>query len=102
LLGRRLPPRPLRTGEGATTTSALLHAAQGVLLDLADSADLRAVAAGWKDRVAVTTTTADVPAALGEAATLLVRPDGYVVWAGEDADELRSALHRWFGEPVAG
>jgi bifunctional hydroxylase/dehydrase len=100
LLGRRLPPRSLRTGEGATTTAALLHAAQGVLLDLADSADPRAVAAGWKDRVAVTTATTDVPGALGDAATLLVRPDGYVVWAGEDTDELRGVLHRWFGEPV--
>ncbi|MGY4102624.1 aromatic-ring hydroxylase C-terminal domain-containing protein [Nocardia sp. R16R-3T] len=31
---------------------------------------------------------------------LLIRPDGYVAWAGEaggNADRLRDALSRWFG-----
>ena len=85
---------------GPTSTTRLLHAAQGVLLDLADDAALRAVAAGWKDRVVVTTATAQADA-LGAAPALLVRPDGYVVWAGTDAGAagLEAALVRWFGRP---
>jgi hypothetical protein len=31
---------------------------------------------------------------------VLVRPDGYVAWAGATADDgLTAALHRWCGEP---
>jgi bifunctional hydroxylase/dehydrase len=93
LLGRRLPPRPLGTG----TTFDLLHAAHGVFLDLVDDPNLRAIARRWKGRVAVSTADSD---ALGEPTTLLVRPDGYVAWAGERPDELDAALRRWFGEPV--
>ncbi|HWY82663.1 MAG TPA: hypothetical protein VNY10_12175 [Roseiarcus sp.] len=39
--------------------------------------------------------------ALGLSA-LLVRPDGFVAWAGEttpDLDEAVQAMSRWFGEP---
>jgi aromatic ring hydroxylase-like protein len=29
---------------------------------------------------------------------MLIRPDGYVAWAGEDTDKgLKDALRRWFG-----
>jgi hypothetical protein len=35
--------------------------------------------------------------------SVLVRPDGYIAWAGEAADRggLTSALHRWTGNRVA-
>ncbi|WP_337585422.1 hypothetical protein, partial [Mycobacteroides abscessus] len=40
---------------------------------------------------------------LGEVSApdaVLVRPDGYVAWVGEDsADGLRGALTRWVGSP---
>ncbi|MHA5055031.1 FAD-dependent monooxygenase [Streptomyces sp. SD15] len=99
LVGRRLPPRALDTAAGEVRTPELLHAAQGVLLDLADDSVLRAAAAGWKDRVTTVTGTPQDPDAFGGATALLVRPDGYVVWADTDTTELSATLHRWFGAP---
>ncbi|MFJ9798973.1 FAD-dependent monooxygenase [Streptomyces sp. NPDC101145] len=103
LLGRRLPPRPLRTATGDTTTAALLRTGQGLLLDLGDAPEARAAAEGWKDRV-LTVTARPVGAAPGDPLaapqTLLVRPDGYTAWAGTGTDGLREALDRWFGAPA--
>jgi 2-polyprenyl-6-methoxyphenol hydroxylase-like FAD-dependent oxidoreductase len=46
------------------------------------------VVAPWADRVAVTEQPGD---------GLLIRPDGYIAWAGADPGGLRAALARWFG-----
>jgi bifunctional hydroxylase/dehydrase len=101
LLGRRIPPIVLRGGEWRTSTTELLHPAQGVLLDIADDAAVRDIAAGWKDRVATATVVpADAEEALAGQAAVLVRPDGYVAWVGSDPAELSAALHRWFGAPL--
>jgi bifunctional hydroxylase/dehydrase len=97
LLGRRVPSRTLRTAAGDTTTTALLHPARGVLLDLGADARLRAAAAPWLDRVAVTTATGTAELAGGHA--LLVRPDGHVAWTGTDPTGMVTALRRWFGTP---
>ncbi|MEU8592062.1 FAD-dependent monooxygenase [Streptomyces sp. NPDC048664] len=99
LVGRRLPPRGLRTAAGEVRSPELLHAAQGVLLDLADAPAVREATAGWKDRVVTVTGTPLEADAFGGAAAVLVRPDGYVAWAGSDAETLRAALSRWFGAP---
>ena len=37
----------------------------------------------------------DVPA-------VLLRPDGHVAWVGEDQQDLRGRLPRWFGAPAVG
>jgi 2-polyprenyl-6-methoxyphenol hydroxylase-like FAD-dependent oxidoreductase len=68
-----------------------------VLADLTGSAELRAVADGWSDRVAVRR----LPETPGVTA-LLLRPDGYIVWAADgspDKTSLHEALSTWFGEP---
>ncbi|MFF8608928.1 FAD-dependent monooxygenase [Streptomyces sp. NPDC015346] len=101
LLGRRLPHRPLHGAAGEQNTAQLLHAAQGVLLDLGDDAALREAAEGWKDRVVTVTAAPADREAFAGAPALLVRPDGYVAWAGADTTSLTAALTRWFGRPAA-
>jgi bifunctional hydroxylase/dehydrase len=112
LLGRRIPPHPLRAAAGRTSTTELLHAGQGVLLDLVPglpipgSGDpgLGELAAGWKDRVVVTSAGPDGPLGSGRpdpfagAAAVLVRPDGCVAATAPGSD-LTTALRRWFGSP---
>ncbi|MEU7144671.1 FAD-dependent monooxygenase [Nocardia sp. NPDC046473] len=67
-----------------------------VLFDLADSAELRAVAAPWSSRVRVVTAKT---VHHGELTAMLVRPDGFVAWAADSGgrDGLEAALTRWFG-----
>ncbi|WP_372448188.1 aromatic-ring hydroxylase C-terminal domain-containing protein [Kibdelosporangium banguiense] len=46
----------------------------------------------WTNRVRHVTATADS----APAPALLIRPDGYIAWAGKDPDTLKAALTRWF------
>ncbi|MFF7921387.1 FAD-dependent monooxygenase [Streptomyces mirabilis] len=105
LLGRRLPDAWLEPAEGGARrrTTELLRTGRGLLLSLdGDGAPaLRATAAPWSDRVAF---VADRPAAGGPlpaGQALLVRPDGYVAWAGSGPAGLARALTRWFGTLAA-
>ena len=102
LLGRRMPPRLLAGADGEIPSARLLHPARGVLLDLADDAALRGVAAGWHDRVDVATVLAkpaetEDPDPLADTTAVLLRPDGYVAFAGSSPRGLGAALERWFG-----
>ncbi|MFF8379980.1 FAD-dependent monooxygenase [Streptomyces sp. NPDC015661] len=106
LTGRRVGHRRLIGAAGETSTTELLHPARGVLLDLADDPDVRRVAVRHLGRVRVTTAVpkpVDGEDPLSGASAVLVRPDGYVAWAG-DADDLGGlsrAVRRWFGEPAS-
>lgn len=75
----------------------MLRSGRPLLLDLSGG-DHVAGADSWRDRVEVTVATAAEP----PAAALLIRPDGYVAWAGDgvDRDGLGVALRRWFGAPA--
>lgn len=101
LAGRLVPSLPLKTADGPTSLAELLHGGRPLLLNLAGHLGLRTLAAPWADRVDVVTATA-ASDAWGTGA-VLVRPDGYAVWSAlgdaGDAEELRLALTRWFGEP---
>ncbi|MFC8800704.1 FAD-dependent monooxygenase [Promicromonospora sp. NPDC057138] len=95
LVGRSAPDLVLDDG---TRIADHLRDGRALLLDLAGRADLREVAAGYQDRAAVV--TAQSPDA-GDLAGLLVRPDGVVAWAGDDAPGLAKALSTWLGAPTA-
>ncbi|WP_410674032.1 rifampin monooxygenase [Amycolatopsis sp. cmx-4-68] len=89
LLGRRLRDVELKQGR----LYGLLHDGRGLLLDQTG----RLSAAGWEGRV---DHVVDVSEELAVPAVLL-RPDGHVVWAGEDDAGLPAVLRKWFGEPAA-
>jgi hypothetical protein len=85
LLGRRLRDLPLPHGR----LYEQLRDGRGLLLDRTE----RLTVDGWTDRVGL---VADAALPIGEAAVLL-RPDGYIAWIGDDQQELEQRLQRWFG-----
>lgn len=91
LVGRWMPDLPLHTAAGPTSVAALLHRARPVLLHFSGGPG---PIDGRRDRVDVVhAETADPP-----AGAVLVRPDGYVAWAGSsDFPGLTDALATWFG-----
>ncbi|MEV3861666.1 FAD-dependent monooxygenase [Streptomyces sp. NPDC050095] len=95
VVGHRVLHVPLKTESGETNTGEALSAGRGVVFDL--GAGLGDVS-GWQDRVDVVRAQ---PTEELAAPALLVRPDGWVVWAGDDAESLSAALRTWFGEPSA-
>ncbi len=103
LVGRRMPDLDVARADGsALRVFELLHAGRPVLLNLGVAGGIDGAA--WADRVQLVDAEYDgaweLPV-LGEVTAptaALVRPDGYVAWAGEGADvALDDALARWFG-----
>ncbi|ALV30889.1 FAD-dependent oxidoreductase [Streptomyces sp. CdTB01] len=97
LRGMRLPHTVLRTGAARCTTADLLRSGRGLLLAL-DGPPPRLHPA-YADRIDTLTAQAE-PGNPLQAGTVLVRPDGYVAWAGAPGgDGLAEAVQRWFGSP---
>ena len=78
LVGSGAPDLALADG---TRLGEHCHDGRPLLLDLADSAELREVSAPWGERVHLVTAK---PADDGALTGVLVRPDGFVAWAAED------------------
>ena len=96
LVGRSAPDFELVDG---TRLGELIRNGKGLLLDFDVSAPLEALASRWGGRI--TYVASDANDRLGLSA-VLVRPDGFVAWAGEatpDLEEAARAASRWFGEP---
>lgn len=101
LVGARVPDRELELRDGGHEQIArLLHPARGVLISADDSGETSRSAAGWADRIDLV----DVrrfPAGPEDNGTatesVLIRPDGHVVWAAPGGGRLQEALRRWFG-----
>ena len=85
LLGRRLRDLPLKHGR----LYELMHGGRGLLIDQTGGLSV----AGWADRV---DHVVDISEELDVSAALL-RPDGHVAWVGDDQEELRGPMSRWFG-----
>jgi 2-polyprenyl-6-methoxyphenol hydroxylase-like FAD-dependent oxidoreductase len=95
LVGRSAPDFELVDG---TKLGERLKDGRGVLLDFDARAPLQALASRWSDRI--TYVASDARDRLGLSA-VLVRPDGFVAWAGEaapDHEEVAQAASRWFGD----
>jgi 3-(3-hydroxy-phenyl)propionate hydroxylase len=104
LLGRRVPDLDMLVGDAPVRVFELLQHACPVLLDFGQS--LKESVDRWTDRVRYVRATyagaweLPVIGLVPAPAAVLIRPDGYVAWAGEGAESgLAAALERWFGRP---
>jgi 2-polyprenyl-6-methoxyphenol hydroxylase-like FAD-dependent oxidoreductase len=105
LLGRRMPDLDLITADGPLRVFELLHGAKPALLNLGEPGlDITP----WTDRVQSIDASYEgewelpVLGAVAAPTAILIRPDGYVAWAGDGTDlGLTDALTTWFGPPTA-
>jgi hypothetical protein len=96
LVGRSAPDFELVDGR---KLGELLRQGKGLFLDFDARRPLQALANRWSGRIMYV--ASDAKDRLGLSA-VLVRPDGFVAWAGEapsSDEEAAQAALRWFGEP---
>jgi 3-(3-hydroxy-phenyl)propionate hydroxylase len=108
LLGRRMPDLEVVTDNGPRRVFTLLHAARPVLLNFGEPGLGGFNVAPWEGRVQFVDGKYDGPwelPALGAVAApsaVLIRPDGYVAWVGDETLQgVADALYTWFGAPAA-
>jgi 2-polyprenyl-6-methoxyphenol hydroxylase-like FAD-dependent oxidoreductase len=104
LVGRRMPDLDLQSVHGPTRVFTLLHDARPVLVNFGASRGFDA--APWAKRVRSADASYDgvwdlpVIGEVAAPAAVLIRPDGYVAWAGDLEDpELPRVCSLWFGTP---
>jgi len=105
LLGRRMPDLEVVTANGPLRVFTLLHDGRPVLLNFGEPGGIDI--ALWASRVKLIDATYDgaweLPAVgpVTAPAAVLIRPDGYVAWVGDQTRQgLAGALTTWFGPPA--
>ncbi len=100
-----MPDVDLVVADGPFRLFTLLNRARPLLLNLGEPGTLNVTP--WADRVQSVDASYDGPwelpvlGPISAPTAVLVRPDGYVAWAGDGTDRgLREALTRWFGAAV--
>jgi 2-polyprenyl-6-methoxyphenol hydroxylase-like FAD-dependent oxidoreductase len=86
--------------EDGTTMGELLHDGRGILLDFAKNETLQTLAEEYDSVLKYV--SAPAKETLGLSA-LLIRPDGFVAWATNEAPDVQGILQvagRWFGREV--
>jgi 3-(3-hydroxy-phenyl)propionate hydroxylase len=106
LLGRRMPDLDLVTSFGPVRVFTLLHDARPVLINFGERIGVDI--SPWSDRVqlidAAYSGTWELPVIgiVPGPDAVLIRPDGYVAWAGQQTSNgLLEALAYWFGPSAA-
>jgi hypothetical protein len=101
-----VPDLDLVTANGPLRVFTLLHDARPVVLNLGEPGGFDITP--WRDRVQVVDANYsgawELPAlgAVTAPTAVLIRPDGYVAWVGDQTQEgLADALTTWFGPPTA-
>jgi 3-(3-hydroxy-phenyl)propionate hydroxylase len=106
VVGRRMPDLDLTTANGSLRVYSVLHNARPALINLGEPRAFDIPP--WADRVQLI--DADYAGAwnlpaigtVSPPTAVLVRPDGYVAWAGDGSQKgFRDALTAWFGSPSA-
>jgi hypothetical protein len=102
LLGRRMPDLDLVTAKGPLRVFTLLHDARPVLLNFGERGGVDITR--WAERVQSMDAKHDgvweLPAlgAVPAPTAVLIRPDGYVAWVGDETQAgLVDAMTTWFG-----
>ncbi|MEU9577038.1 FAD-dependent monooxygenase [Streptomyces chilikensis] len=95
--GRWVADLRVNTDGGSVRLAERARHGRPMLLCPPKADTLADTASPWSERVDLLTVTAAPGAPPRE--TLLVRPDGYVAWAGTEPAELTAALRTWFGPP---
>jgi 2-polyprenyl-6-methoxyphenol hydroxylase-like FAD-dependent oxidoreductase len=105
LIGRRMPDLDVAAAHGPLRVFSLLHHGRAALINFGEPGIVEV--SGWADRVRLVDAkyagTWELPAlgVINGPTAVLVRPDGYVAWAGDGTDAgLTDALARWLGPPT--
>jgi 3-(3-hydroxy-phenyl)propionate hydroxylase len=104
LVGRRMPDLDLATTDGPLRVYSLLHHGRAAVVNCGEPGSIEV--SGWADRVRLVDAEYvgawELPGlgVVNGPAAVFVRPDGYVAWAGDSADDgLTDALATWLGPP---
>jgi 2-polyprenyl-6-methoxyphenol hydroxylase-like FAD-dependent oxidoreductase len=105
LLGRRMPDLDLVTANGPQRVFSLLHKARPVLINFdAGRVGIAPPADGVEQVDAGYSGAWELPGvgAVTAPKAVLIRPDGYVAWLGDETGTgLEGAMRTWFGVPAA-